>query len=79
MTSLLKKDARAIFQMIGSSRVAGKAGDIFRRHRCIVDDDARCFGPGLGGLRHDIVQLCCGQLGDSGDVVEKGKQIRSCE
>jgi hypothetical protein len=51
--------------------VRWQAGDIFRRHCGVVDDDTCSLAAGLGRLRSNIVELAGCQFRDGGYVVEK--------
>ena len=71
---LLRSDPRAIFLMIGSSRLRGDPGDVLRRDGGVVDHHAGGLGAGPPGGGADVVDRSGGEPGESGDVVEEGEQ-----
>jgi hypothetical protein len=59
---------------MGNSRRRLEAVHVFRRHRGVVDHRARGLHPGLGGLRHHVIDGGRRHLGNGRDIVQKCQQ-----
>ena len=56
--------------------LGSEADDVARRDGGIVDDHASGLGARLAGRAGDVVERGSGELGDGGNVVEEGDEIR---
>ena len=54
--------------------LGGEAGDVARRHRRIVDDDAGRLGARLHRLRRGVIERRRRELGQRHHVVQQGEQ-----